>query len=57
MDKAQYKEYIDSLSHCQSVQEMRTIKKEIARLTDHIIVLNEKLEIAIEKVVSPWTEE
>ena len=57
MDKAQYKEYIDSLSHCQSVQEMRTIKKEIARLTDHIIVLNEKLEIAIEKVVSPWIEE
>ena len=57
MDKAQYKEYIDSLSHCQTVQEMRTIKIEITSLTDHIIVLNEKLEIAIEKVVSPWIEE
>ena len=57
MDKTQYKEYIDSLSHCQSVQEMRAIKKEIANLSDHILVLNEKLEIAIEKVISPWSEE
>ena len=57
MDRTQYQEYMDSLSHCQSVQEMRAIKKEIASLSDHIIVLNEKLEIAIEKVISPWSEE